>query len=248
MSTRATASKRSRKETISLGKSVDQIIDHLKSKGNPNSVAGMARYGIATGYAFGVSLPELRTLAKRTRRNHDLADALWESGIHEARLLAGMIDEPARVTENQMDEWASDFDSWDIVDQTCGNLFDKTPFAIKKAYEWTRRPEEYVKRAGFVMMAELAVHNKEERDKTFIDFLPVITREASDDRNFVKKAVNWSLRQIGKRNLKLNRSAIETGKEIQKLGTKPARWIASDALRELTSEPVQRKLKASSKS
>lgn len=224
------------------------MMEQIKSRGNPKARAGMARYGIETGRAFGVSVPAIRDLAKKTGKSHDLAARLWKTGIHEARLLAGMIDEPGKVTEKQMDEWVADFDSWDIVDGTCGNLFDKTPFAVKKAQEWTNRKEEYVKRAGFVMMAELAVHEKMGSDKTFSEFLPFIVRGSSDDRNFVKKAVNWALRQIGKRNLNLNRLAIQTAREIQMHESKPAKWIASDALRELTSPAVQKKVKASFRS
>lgn len=223
--------------------SLDRLIEEIKSRGNPQARAGMARYGIETVRAFGVSVPTLRDLAKKTGKSHDLAEGLWRTGIHEARILAGMIGEPGKVTERQMEEWVVDFDSWDIVDGTCGNLFDKTPFAVKKAREWTNRKEEYVKRAGFVLMAELAVHDKMESDDTFSGFLPLIVRGSSDDRNFVKKAVNWALRQIGKRNLNLNRLAIQTGREIQKLEYKSARWIASDALRELTSPAVQKRFK-----
>jgi len=203
----------------------------------------MSRFGIQTEGAVGISIPELRKMARGLRPNHELALGLWNTGIHEAYILGGMIDDPRKVTEDQMEEWSRDFDSWDVVDNSCGSLFDKTPFAVQKAFEWSGRSEEYVKRAGFVMIAELAVHDKEAGDKTFLEFLPVIMREARDDRNFVKKAVNWALRQIGKRNLKLNQAAIQTAKEIQKLETRSAKWIASDALRELTSETVQKKLK-----
>jgi len=153
-----------------------------------------------------------------------------------------MIDDHKKVSEAQMEEWAADFDSWDVVDGCCGNLFDKTEFAERKAREWSMREEEYVKRAGFVLMAELAVHSKEASDKTFLDFLPLIITEASDERNFVKKAINWALRQIGKRNAVLNAAAIKTCSKIRDLDSSPAKWIASDALRELTSAPVKRKL------
>lgn len=162
---------------------------------------------------------------------------------YKARLLAGMIADPERVTERQMEEWARGFDSWDIVDGTCGNLFDKTPFAVLKAHEWSFRPEAYVKRAGFALMAELAVHDKKTADATFLGFLPDIVRESVDDRNFVKKAVNWALRQIGKRDLRLNVAAVKTAKQIRKIDSRSARWIASDALRELTSASVQKKLR-----
>lgn len=221
---------------------LDEILEELKRRGNPRSIHGMSRFGIQTERAFGVSVPELRALAHKVGTNHVLAGELWNTQIHEARLLGGMIDDPERVTAEQMDEWAKGFDSWDIVDQCCGNLFDKTPLAIPKALEWSNSDREYVKRAGFVLMAELAVHDKKAPDKTFLEFLPIIVREATDERNFVKKAVNWALRQIGKRNLALNRAAIRTGKTIQKIDSRSARWIASDALGELTSNAVQKKL------
>jgi 3-methyladenine DNA glycosylase AlkD len=210
---------------------------------DPKAVAGMARFGINPENAYGVSIPNLRRMAKQIGRDHPLALRLWNSGIHEARILASMIDPPEMVTEEQMDNWVKDFDSWGVCDQCCSNLFDKTKFAHKKAIQWSKRREEFVKRAGFVLMATLAVHDKEAGDKEFLKFLPIIKREATDERNFVKKAVNWALRQIGKRNLSLNKMAIQTAKEIQKMDSRAARWIASDALRELTGGPVQKKLR-----
>ena len=175
--------------------------------------------------------------------NHNLAQELWASGIHEARILACMIDDPEMVNEEQIERWVKDFDSWDVCDQCCSNLFDKTEFAYQKAVEWSKRNEEFVKRAGFVLMACLAVHDKKAKDKEFLRFLPIIKRESADNRNFVKKAVNWALRQIGKRNLNLNREAIEAAAEIQKMDSRSAKWIASDAIRELTSEAVQERLR-----
>jgi 3-methyladenine DNA glycosylase AlkD len=154
-----------------------------------------------------------------------------------------MVDDPAQVTIDQMDRWVRDFDSWDVVDGSCGNLFDKTPFAVAKAREWCKREEEFVKRAGFVLMAELAVHDKQAKDKLFLDFLPLIIAGASDKRNFVKKAVNWTLRQIGKRNLKLHKAAVSTALKIQKNQSGAAQWVASDALRELKSPQVQKRLR-----
>ncbi len=151
---------------------LEYVIDEIKRRGSPKAVAGMARFGIQTGTAFGVSIPQLRDLAKRAGTDHELAQKLWKTGIHEARILASMIDDSTRVSEAQMEKWAADFDSWDVVDGCCGNLFDKTKFANRKANEWSARKEEFVKRAGFVLMAELAVHNKEASNKTFLDFLP----------------------------------------------------------------------------
>lgn len=222
-----------------------EIIDQLKSLANPEAAAGMAHFGIKTEAAYGVPVPELRKLAKQIGSNSELARQLWASGIHEARILASMIEEPAKVTEAQMEEWVQAFDSWDLCDQCCGNLFDKTPWAYSKAVAWSARLEEFVKRAGFALMAYLAVHDKRAADDKFLAFLPLIKREAIDTRNFVKKAVNWALRQIGKRNVALNQAAIQTAQEIQNLDSKAARWVAADALRELAGEKVQQKLKSS---
>lgn len=218
------------------------IIKKLRSLANPHNVAGMGRFGIKTDCALGISLPTLRQMGKEIGKNHELAILLWDSDVHETRLLATIIDDSRQVTEAQMEEWVGDFDSWDICDQCCGNLFDKTPFAYRKAVEWSRREEEFVKRAGFALMAALSVHDKTARDAVFLKFLPIIEKASDDDRNFVKKAVNWAVRQIGKRNPDLNRAAIETAQRIQKRGTKSARWIASDALRELRSDAVQWRL------
>ena len=211
--------------------------------GDPKAVEGMARFGIQSSNSFGVSVPKLRALARTVGRDHLLAMRLWETGLHDARLLATMVDDPDEVTIDQMDKWVRDFDSWDVVDGSCGNLFDKTPFAVAKAKDWCKREEEFVKRAGFVLIAELAVHDKEAKDKVFLDFLPVVIGGASDSRNFVKKAVNWSLRQIGKRNLKLNKAAVSTALKIQKIDSGAAKWIASDALRELKSPQVLKRLR-----
>jgi 3-methyladenine DNA glycosylase AlkD len=221
----------------------EEILKQLKSLSNPDAVAGMARFGINPKNTYGVSIPVLRKMAKQIGKNHLLAEKLWNSGIHEAQILAGMIDFPEMVTENQMESWVKDFDSWDVCDQCCSNLFDKTKFAHKKAIEWSKRREEFVKRAGFVLMATLAVHDKEAGDKEFLKFFPIIKREATDDRNFVKKAVNWALRQIGKRNLSLNKVAIQTAEEIQGIDSRAAKWIASDALRELISNAIKKKLR-----
>ena len=222
---------------------VKQAVDRLRSIGDPKAVEGMARFGIKPSNSFGVSVPKLRALAREIGRDHLLALKLWETGLHDARLLATMIDDPRQVTAGQMEKWVQDFDSWDVVDGCCGNLFDKTPFAVAKAKEWCRREEEYAKRAGFVLMAELAVHDKNAKDQVFLGFLPLIIDGASDKRNFVKKAVNWSLRQIGKRNLKLNKAAVSTALKIQKMESGSAKWVASDALRELKSPQVQKRLR-----
>lgn len=220
-----------------------EILKKLKSLANPKAVEGMTRFGISAKNTYGISLPNIRKMAREIGRNHELAQHLWASGIHEARILASLIDDPKKVTNEQMESWVKDFDSWDVCDQCCSNLFDKTAHAFDKAEQWSRRNEEFVKRAGFVLMATLAVHDKKANDEEFTKFLPTIERESTDERNYVKKAVNWALRQIGKRNLALNNKAIETAKQIQRTDSKSAKWIASDALRELTSEAVQNRLK-----
>jgi 3-methyladenine DNA glycosylase AlkD len=211
--------------------------------GDPAAVAGMARFGIRSRHAVGVSTPKLRALAKRIGRNHELAKDLWQTGILEARAVASMIADPELVTEELMEAWAAAFDSWAVCDGACCILFDKTKFAWRKAVAWTRRDEEYVKRAGYVIMAALAAHDKTASDATFIRLLPAIRRGATDERNFVRKAVNWALRQIGKRNRRLNGGAIEAAREIRKMDSRSARWIAADALRELESAAVRRRLK-----
>jgi 3-methyladenine DNA glycosylase AlkD len=220
----------------------DEVLERLQSLGDPRNVEGMARYGIRTKKAFGVSAPQLRQLAKELRKEHELADRLWGTGVHDARILAALIDDPALVTERQMDRWAKDFDTWAVCDSACGCLFDKTPYAWDKATEWIERQEEYVKRAGFVLMAALAVHDKKAPNERFEAFLSLIESHATDERNFVKKAVNWALRQIGKRNLHLNALAIRAGEQIRRIDSKAARWIAADALRELTGDKVQSRL------
>ncbi|MBU0629523.1 MAG: DNA alkylation repair protein [Candidatus Margulisbacteria bacterium] len=214
---------------------VKELLVELKKQANPRNAAGMARFGINPKNALGISIPVLRGLAKKIGKDHQLAEQLWQSGIHEARLLAGFIDDYRQVTVKQMESWVKDFDSWDICDQVCSNLFDKTPVGYKKAVEWAVRKEEFVRRAGFVMMACLAVHDKTAPDEKFIRFFPLIKKYSTDERNFVKKAVNWALRQIGKRNKELCYLALELGEEIVKIDSPSAKWIARDAIRELKS-------------
>lgn len=220
----------------------EEIIKQLQALSNPEAVAGMARFGITPQNTYGVSIPNLRKMAKEIGKNHLLAQQLWARDSRETRILASMIDDPKLVTEEQMESWVKEFDYWEICDQCCMNLFEKTGFAYQKGVEWSAREEEFVKRTGFVLMARLAVSDKKAKDDQFEAFLPIIKREATDNRNFVKKAVNWALRQIGKRNLNLNRKAIETAQEIQTMDSKSAQWIASNAIRELTSEAVQERL------
>ena len=220
----------------------DEVVDRLKAHSDSAAVAGMVRFGINPSNTFGVSIPVIRKMAKEIGRDHGLAQKLWASQIHEARILATMIDDPQKVTAKQMEGWVKDFDSWDVCDQCCSNLFDKTPFAYQKALDWSSRKEEFVKRAAFALMASLAVHDKQAKNSQFETLLPLIERESIDDRNFVRKAVNWALRQIGKRNLPLNRLAIKTAKQILEKKSSSARWVASDAIRELTSPSVRRKI------
>ena len=219
-----------------------EVIARLKAMESPHDREGMARFGIATERALGIRVSELRKIARDIGRNHDLAAELWVSGIHEARILATMVDDPRLVTESQMEAWAADFNSWDLVDQCCGNLFDKTPHAYAKAVSWSARDETFVKRAAFSLMACLAVHDKQAPDADLAAFLPLIEREAEDGRNYVKKAVNWALRQIGKRNPNLNDLSIRTARAIARKPSRTARWVASDALRELQSDAVRRRL------
>lgn len=223
-------------------KTADEVIERLRSLSKPENRDGMARYGINVEKAFYVSMPDLRALAKEMKKDHGMALALWDTDYHEAKILAGLIDDPKQVTEAQMDKWVAGFDSWDVCDQCCSNLFDKTQFAYGKALAWTQDEREFVRRAGYVMMATLAVHDKKAPDKIFELFFPFIIKGSIDERNFVKKAVNWALRQIGKRNADLNKKAIDTAKQIQDLDSKSARWIAADALKELQSDAVQKKI------
>ena len=217
----------------------DQIIANLNQHANAQAVESMARFGIRPAQALGISIPTLRKMAKDIGRNQALAIALWASGIHEARILASMIAEPQLVSAELMEEWVNDFDVWDVCDQVYGNLFDKTLYAYQKATEWCQQEKEFVRRAGFVMMAELAVHDKQAQDEAFVQFFPLIKRYADDERNFVKKAVNWALRQIGKRNSHLRILALECAYEIQEMDSKTARWVARDALRELQAKEIK---------
>jgi 3-methyladenine DNA glycosylase AlkD len=216
-----------------------EILERLKSVANPHAVAGMARFGIMVTTAYGVSIPQVRTLARELGTDHELAQDLWASGVHEARILASMIADPNQVTDAQLERWVLDFDSWDLCDQCCVNLFRKTAAAYRKAIEWSARDEEFVKRAGFVLIAALAVHDKGAADSAFLQFLTIIKREAADNRHFVKKAINWALRQIGKRNHHLNHCALTTAEEMLANDSTTAHAIASAAIRELTSEKVR---------
>ena len=222
---------------------VNAIIEQLEAMSNPEDRAGMARFGINTEKAFGIRIPVLRKMAREYKREHELAQALWETGYHEARILASMVDDARLVTDAQMEAWVLDFNSWDLCDQVCFNLFDKAPLGFEKAVAWTARPEEFVKRAGFAIQAGGAMHWKKRPDSDFEVFFPLMVGEATDERNFVKKAVNWALRNIGKRNMALHAQAIETAERIAAMDDKTAQWIGGDALRELRSEKVLARLR-----
>ena len=235
---------------------VPQILSELRSLGSERNRAGMARYGINVAQAFGVSVYELRRIAKRLGTDHSLALALWATGNHEARLLACFVDDPARVTERQLEAWVRGFDSWDLCDQATTSLFDQAPLAWPKAVEWAGRDDEWVKRAGFTLMAGLAVHDQAAPDQAFLRLLPIIERGAFDERNFVRKGVNWALRNIGKRNRTLHAAAVACAERLraranaeaggERGGTpsvRAARWVAADALRELTSEKTIARLR-----
>ncbi|MCG3172210.1 MAG: hypothetical protein GMKNLPBB_00356 [Myxococcota bacterium] len=235
---------------------IKKILRDLSAMGSKENRIGMARYGINTQNAFGVSVNALRKYAKGLGRDHQLALALWDTGKHEARLLACFVDNPREVTEAQMESWIAGFNSWDLCDQACMNLFDRTPYAWSKAAEWMRRTGEWEKRAGFALAAALAMHDKTAPDDRFIDLLGESIQWAFDERNFVRKAVSWALRNTGKRNRKLNQAMTEIARDLlaranhraggERGGTaeiRAARQIANDVLRELTSEKTRARLK-----
>lgn len=213
-----------------------EVIEKLHSLSNRGNIEKMKRFGINANNALGISIPDLRKIARRIGKDNTIAIKLFDSEIHEAKILATMISSPKLITSDQMNRWVNKFNSWDICDQCCGNLFVKTPLAYQKAIEWSKSNKEFVKRAGYVMMAELAIHDKVAQDSSFIHFFDIIKQGSTDERNFVKKSVNWALRQIGKRNIKLNKLAIKTAEEIKDMDSKSAKWIATDALRELKSK------------
>jgi len=222
---------------------VQEILQELRSKARPGQLEGMARYGMTTEGRLGVAVPDLRRVAKAVGKDHRLALQLWKAGMPEARIVAAMIDDPLQLTEYQMEDWVKDINSWDVCDQVCANLFEKSPLAWKKIGDWSGREEEFVKRTAFALIACLAWHDRQATDEQFTQVLPVIERGATDERNYVRKAVNWALRNIGKRNPRLNRAAIQTAKRIAQMDSRAARWVASNALKELQSEAVRQRLK-----
>ncbi len=223
-----------------------EIIEEIKANGNEDNRAGMARFGINVNNAYGVPLTWLRELAKRIGKDHELALALWDSEVHEARILASIVDEPNKVTMAQMDRWAIEFDSWDICDQCCNNLFGRTKFAREVIGPWCDREEEFVRRAGFVMIAVLSVKDKKAACYTFQPYLELIERQSHDKRNNVKKAVNWALRQIGKRDLECHALAVPVALRLSQSEDATARWIGKDAIRELRSEKILTRVEKSS--
>ena len=223
--------------------SAEDILKKLEAKARQDQLEGMARYGISTERRLGVKVPDMRKIAKEAGKDHALALELWKTGIPDAQIVAALMGEPEKLTDAQMEDWVKDFNSWDVCDQVCMNLFDKSPLAIKKIHEWSGREEEFVKRAAYALIACVAWHDKEAEDDMFIQLFPVIKRGATDERNYVKKSVNWALRHIGKRNIQLNKAAIDFAEKIRQMDSKTARWIASDALRELKSENVKKRLR-----
>ena len=212
---------------------LEAILDELRSLGDPNASQEMARFGIHATNVIGLSVPQIRAIARRVGPDQELAGQLWATGIHDARILASLVGDPRKITRTTMDRWTGDFASWDICDACCCNLFDRTPYRWQKVRKWARNDGEFVRRAAFATLAGLAVHDKAAEDRLFLDALPLIEKYAFDDRNFVRKSVNWALRNIGKRNAALRPPAIACAQRIRAQGTRAARWIAADALREL---------------
>lgn len=222
---------------------LEEIIKLLEENGTEDNIKSSKRFDIRFKKAYGVKLPILRKIAKQTGKNHKLAQELWEYNAHETRLLATMIDEPEQVTNQQLNEWVSSFDSWDIVDQACLNLFDKVPQAIENIFIWYKAEEEFIKRTAFSLIAIIAVHNKKAPASIFDKYYPLIIEASTDNRNFVKKSISWALRSIGKRDKQSNKKALKCAYELQKLDNKTSKWIARDVIRELESEKVQNKIK-----
>jgi 3-methyladenine DNA glycosylase AlkD len=221
--------------------SVEQVLDALHKKARSEQLEGMARFGITGDRRLGVSVPDMRVIAKECGKDHPLALGLWKTGIPEAMIVASMVDVPEQVTEGQMDDWVADFNSWDVCDQVCGNLFDKTPLAWGKIRLWSKREAEFEKRAAYALIAHLAWHDNEATDEDFVRQMPIIKAGADDERNYVKKGVSWALRNIGKRNPYLNRAALETADELLAMESKTAQWIARDTMRDITSKTTRRR-------
>ena len=222
---------------------VAYALEWLERRGSKKNRDGMARYGIVAKKVFGVSMTTMKSLAKELGRDHALSQALWKTGWHDARMLASLVGEPGRVTPAQMERWAKDFDNWAVCDTATFALWDRSPHAWPKVREWSKRQEEFVKRAAFAMLASLTVHDKAAPDERYLEGLELIEREAHDERNFVKKAVNWALRSVGKRSMSLNKEAVAVARRLAEREDSASRWVGKDALRELTSPAVERRLK-----
>ncbi len=220
----------------------EEVVGILESKRNQENIDGMARFGITSKNVLGLCMADILAVAKRIGKDHEMALELWRTGIYEARVLAPLVDDPKKVTRAQMERWAKDFDSWAVCDNACMHLFDRTKYAWEVLPDWCRREEEFVRRAGFSTIASISIHDKKTEDAKFLLLFPLIREASTDERPMVRKAVNWALRQIGKRNIALNKAAIAEAKRIKALPSKSARWIASDALRELQGEKVQERL------
>jgi 3-methyladenine DNA glycosylase AlkD len=229
---------------VGVKKEAQAVLSSLERMGTRHDRENLAKFGITASKAFGVSVANIRVLAKRLGRNHELAAALWETGWYEARMLTSFVDDPARVTPSQMDRWCRDFDNWGICDTVCFHLFDKTPHAGAKVVQWSDSRHEFVKRAAFALLASLALHDKRAGDELFVRCLPLVERAATDERNFVKKGVSWALRLIGRRNLALNAAAVDVARRLSASPAAAARWVGRDAFKELTSPLVLRKLAA----
>lgn len=246
LATKTTNNKVSKKAAVKLvvEHDVDDVIAALKKRSSKKTRDGMARYAIPSERAFGVPVGEIRKLGKALGKSHALADALWKSGHYEARMLATFVDDIALVTPQQMDSWCKDFDSWAICDTACFGFFDRSAHAYKKVTAWAKRKPEFEKRAAFALLASLALHDKQADSEQFLALLPLVEAAAEDERNFVKKAVSWALRSVGRRNVELNRASIAVAERLAKSPTLAARWVGKDALRELSGPAVKRRLAA----
>lgn len=231
-------------KVIKIERSAKDILEEIKTHTNQINREGMSRFGINTENAFGVSVTKLKEIAKGIKKSHKVALELWSMGYHEARIMAILLEEPDKLEEKQLDSWVKDFNSWDICDLTCMYLISKSEFCEKKINEWHTRSEEFEKRAAFAIIAAAAIHQKKWNDQKFVDMLPIIKSALTDERNFVKKAVNWALRGIGKRSKKLNNITVDFTIEcLEETDNKTARWILKDALRELTNPATIKRIK-----
>ena len=248
MTKRTAASQGSRARALPpLRERLNAALAALRKKASKRNVEGMARYGIPSTNAIGVSVGDLRQIAKTMGRDHELAEALWTTHLYEARMLASFVDDPARVTTVQMDRWCRDFDSWAIVDTVCFHLFDKTPHGFRKVAQWSRSRGEFQKRAAFALLASLAAHDKAAGDESFRKLIPLVERAATDDRNFVKKGVLWALRAVGERSPALNGDALALARKLAESSDPSARWIGTNAARELTSKAARKRVSAKGK-